>query len=396
MIRKLLFISFVVLILPLTHAFAQADQPSTTVVDLSDGYVISVPDGWEAAQDPQTGGFTLSNDEISLFVLNPEQVNNIVDAENAPLDSLLVDLYDALYDERPSVDDVEATEIDEREAASWSYEESDLHGIFYLIRLSDDRPGAVNVFSEAVAIEDQIELVTSIIISFDVTQESLISVEDFEPCFISTDQENTVQLRVGPGTNRTVLSALDAGEEFQVTGRFTTDDGSVWYQLVKEDVLPNSAANEIWVAADEVEETGNCDAVVDVAAPPIIPIVTQPPADESGDVTAAEPVAPTRGRWTVTFSATTTAVCPSGTITVASSEVYNVTSFTLNITAIMEDGSAFLGDGGLFERQSNGYYVAPLDAITLLYLLPTSETTMTGFLTIDDTCDITTGVTLTR
>ena len=49
--------------------------------------------------------------------------------------------------------------------------------------------------------------------------------------------------------NRGMLSALDAGEQFAVTGRFVTDDGSVWYQLNKEEVLPNSAANEIWVTS---------------------------------------------------------------------------------------------------------------------------------------------------
>lgn len=396
MFRKLLLISLALLTLPLTFAFAQADQPLTTVVDLLDGYVISVPDGWEVEQDSQTEGFTLSNNEITLFVLNPEQVNNLVESEDVALDSLLIDVYDELYDGRPSLEEIETAEISEREVVSWQYDEREVHGIFYVIRLSDDRPGVVDVFTEDTALEDHMELVTNIIASFDVAQESFISVEGFEPCLISTDQANSVDLRVGPGTNRSVLSSLPAGEEFQVTGRFTTDDGSVWYQLNKEEVAPNSAANEIWVAAADVAETGSCDAVADVSAPPIIPIVTQPPANESGDETSTTSVAPTRGRWTVTFDAMTTAVCPSGTLTVASSEVYNVASFTLNITAIMEDGSAFLGDGGLFVRQADGYYVAPLDSITLLYLLPTSETTMTGFLTIDDVCDIRTGVTLTR
>jgi hypothetical protein len=358
MFRKLFFISIALLTLPLTGALAQDNQPLTTAVDLSDGYVISVPDGWEAEQDSQTGGFMLSNTDITLFVLNPEQVNTLVESADAALDSLLIDLYDELYDERPALEEIEATEISEREAASLNYEARGVQGIFYLIRLSDGRPGMVDVFSENAVLEDQMELVMSIIVSFDVVAESFTSDINIEPCFISTDQENTVQLRVGPGTNRTVLSSLEAGEEFQVTGRFVTENGSVWYQLVKEEVLPNSQANEIWVAAADVEEIGNCDAVVDVAAPPIIPIVTQPPADASSDDSAPQSVPPTRGRWTVTFDSTTTAACPSGTITVASSEVYNVASFTLNITAISDDGTSFLGDGGLFERQSDGYYVA--------------------------------------
>lgn len=415
--RLSLIMLLLLLALPLTYAAAQDEQQLTTVVDVSNGYVISVPDGWDVEEDDQTGGFTLSNDEMTIFVLNPLQVIELVDvADDTELDDLLIDLYDELYGERPRRRDIEAIEIDGREAVSWSYQDGRFDGIFYIVRLSDNTLGAVDAYSEEVDIEDVSELVTAIVTSFDVGAEGQVvsSNEPAEPCFVSTDEENSVQLRVGPGSNRSVIAFLDAGEEFQVTGRFTADDDSVWYQLDKDEVLPGTGANEVWVAAADVDEAGDCAAVVDASAPPIIPGQTQPPVttdnpDDSTDSGTTATIVPLAGRWTATMASTTTASCTgTQTVTFDSSEVFpDGLSFTVSISSVAADGSSLVLDGERFILQGNGFYIGPslFNLIDLdnaqTYVRAISPTTMVGTVVANITinsrgCSQTTEITLTR
>ncbi|MDQ7026840.1 MAG: hypothetical protein Q9P01_03745 [Anaerolineae bacterium] len=93
------------------------------------------------------------------------------------------------------------------------------------------------------------------------------------PCTVSTNRERTVRLRVGPGLNRTSIDFLPINRQFEVQGQFD-DDGDIWYQLDKFEAAPRRAAqvNEIWVAARDVTESGDCNQVGFASAPPIIPI----------------------------------------------------------------------------------------------------------------------------
>jgi hypothetical protein len=416
MIATLLFL----FIVPLTQVSAQDDQPLTTVVDLSDGYIISVPDGWEFEEDEDTGGVVLSDGTIVLFVLNPVKIADLVEVdEDADADDLLIDLYDELYNDRPRRRDIEETEIGEREAVRWAYEDdsfgSEGTGIFYVIRLSNNLFGAVEAYIEDGDILDSLELIETIITSFDAGADAQVAAA--EPCFISTDEEETVELRVGPGTNRSVMAFLEADEEFQVIGRFTADDGDVWYQLDKEEVLPGTAANELWVAADAVDETGDCDAVVDASAPPIVPISNQPPSDNTGDGGgdtgggttggATGGVLPSTGTWTVYLDATTTASClNSNTITLDTSDVYISSSFRINISSVASDGASMVVSGDTFIRQPNGLYVGSFTfsdgSNTQMYLAPSTSTSMGGQIifnfTLDDgrACSATTNISASR
>ena len=102
-----------------------------------------------------------------------------------------------------------------------------------------------------------------------------------EACIVSTEASDTVRVRVGPGENRTSVSFLPANEEFTPLGQATDDDGNVWFQLDKEQAAPGRSINEAWVAAEELDTTGDCSVVGEAAAPPIISSATFIPCFQS-------------------------------------------------------------------------------------------------------------------
>jgi hypothetical protein len=99
-----------------------------------------------------------------------------------------------------------------------------------------------------------------------------------EACTIRTEDANTVRVRVGPGENRTSIAFLPADQDFEVLGTATDRAGNPWWKVDRELAAPGKAANETWVAEGDVEESGDCEAVIDVNAPPIIPASNNPPS----------------------------------------------------------------------------------------------------------------------
>ena len=81
-------------------------------------------------------------------------------------------------------------------------------------------------------------------------------------CIVRTEDAATVQVRVGPGNNRGVLAFLPADRDFDALSQFEDADGGVWYQLDPTIAAPAQVANQTWVSADDVDSTGNCDALV--------------------------------------------------------------------------------------------------------------------------------------
>ena len=118
-----------------------------------------------------------------------------------------------------------------------------------------------------------------------------------EPCFVSTETARTATVRVGPGTNRTALFFLDTDISYTVVGVNVLENSTVWFKLVKEEIDPSSGALEMWVAAADVEQTGDCENVGATAAPPIIPILNSAAA-ANAEVT--KPV--TGGEWRIYFA----------------------------------------------------------------------------------------------
>ncbi|MCU0514186.1 MAG: fasciclin domain-containing protein, partial [Anaerolineae bacterium] len=81
-------------------------------------------------------------------------------------------------------------------------------------------------------------------------------------CVISTDQVDTIRMRVGPGTNRAAVAFLPAGVSIDAIGQFTTEAGDTWYSLDLAAAGAPPAAAAAWVLAADVTVTGAGCALV--------------------------------------------------------------------------------------------------------------------------------------
>jgi hypothetical protein len=159
-------------------------------------------------------------------------------------------------------------------------------------------------------------------------------------CTISTDEARTVRVRVGPGENRTSVTFLPENVEVPVTGQIEDEDGNIWFQVDKEVAAPERAINEAWVAAEEVETAGDCEEIVNAAAPPIIPIVQRPTPDANSDSDEVPTTAimPQGGRWTIAWGPTIIFDCAdTGRETVATTEFVSASEMSFT-TEVIEFG----------------------------------------------------------
>lgn len=77
-------------------------------------------------------------------------------------------------------------------------------------------------------------------------------------CSLSTDTADSVDVRVGPGANRTRIGFLPAGTDITIIGQFTNDAGELWYQVDKFQAAPFNANDifEAWVLSTNVTTSG--------------------------------------------------------------------------------------------------------------------------------------------
>jgi hypothetical protein len=209
-------------------------------------------------------------------------------------------------------DAADAIEVDDREGLMYSYIHEDEDWLLVLVRFEDGTFAAV----DATGTDE--DTVLAIVAS--LSTEAAASTGRASTCTVSAAAEGTVQLRVGPGENRTSFAFLPANTEFTPRGQAEANDGSLWFQLDRAEVAPQSAA------AEAVEISGDCDNLNEASAPPLVPIVpTAPPSNidgnssrESGEGETSPPadtgsvqgsVLPSEGTWTIRYSATGKASC---------------------------------------------------------------------------------------
>lgn len=361
--RRIFFLLFCwVLLFIGATTFAQDLEP----VDLGDGFSISVPVSWDSEED--SGGilFTgrISRDDFNLFVLTPPQVADQIDVSDDDLTDLLIALIDEVYSVDARSRDIE--EIDDLPfpAVAWSYSIDELNGLAYLVEFDTEQYAFMDIWGEDF--EDHQEIVNEIIASFRFDADTATDPEagdepePSEPCFVSTDQERTVQIRVGPGQNRSVILFLPAGPSFPVTGRLVDADGNVWLQLDKTEVDPDTAANEMWVAEAAVETSGDCENVVSADAPPVIPGGPRTPPSGSGGGSgggdAPAVLVPTGGRWSMLLAETGTYSC-EGTITLGFNtvELFERGPFTYNLSVAGDQSSITVGGSRFVLLQPGSY-----------------------------------------
>lgn len=90
------------------------------------------------------------------------------------------------------------------------------------------------------------------------------------PCLVRADRQG-VQVRVGPGLDRSVFAFMPIGVDIPVVGQSTDGAGNVWWQIDQSYIPGGEAAASLWVAAGDVTETGDCSQVPSSYVPPVIP-----------------------------------------------------------------------------------------------------------------------------
>jgi uncharacterized surface protein with fasciclin (FAS1) repeats len=204
-----------------------------------------------------------------------------------------------------------------------------------------------------------------------------------EACFVSTDEAESVQVRVGPGENRGVVAFLPVDVEFEVLGQATDSDDNVWFKLDKEEATPGRSNNEAWVAEDDVETIGNCDDVIDVNAPPVIPNTSANTSSNTGgggdasgggstggggstDTTSTGAL-PQSGTYTIVLDQFVNASCQGfQNIVIPANEVWSSTVYTVSVSSssssIRFDGTSLPSSGGTFRGQvaRDGYFVTTI------------------------------------
>ncbi|MBL8145135.1 MAG: hypothetical protein JNL34_02010 [Anaerolineae bacterium] len=355
-LRGLMVVTALLLMLP----FAVNAQGNTQTADLGDGYQIIVPASWVIAGED--GIFTAEEGELAVEIYTPAGIAEIIglDLGNAKdaLDAMVI-LSLPISQVRAVRDDLQKTPIGDRIAATIATPEIEPEMLLAAVPMSDGTFGYLQFSAPSDVMATMQDELLAVIESFDVAGEegaAPANAGSGVACTVSASAANTSQLRVGPGENRSAIAFLPANTDVTVTGRIVLNDGSVWFQLDKAEAAPQgSAAAELWVIADAVETSGDCDQVGETNAPPVIPIsVAPPPAATLAPGEAAPPPAqpgalPSPGTWTLTLDPVMNASCLGyENVSVPTADVYTSTSWSGNLSIV--NNGAFNFDGDTFQR----------------------------------------------
>jgi hypothetical protein len=183
------------------------------------------------------------------------------------------------------------------------------------------------------------------------------------------------------------------------------------FQLERAEVATQADAAEAWVAAEAVDTTGNCDALGEASAPPIVPIIPAAPAassgggesgSTSGDTGSTQSsAAPAPGTWTISYAGTGKGSClddAEWTFDFGVDWGADVVPLSLSGSAIILDGSRL---NQIQPGVYSGIYTLSNGNSFQLMLTPVSSTLLTGqaILTgqVDGrTCSNTVAVTVTK
>jgi len=326
---KTIIRGLLILCLGLSGVVLMAQEDMTTF-DIEDTDLsIMFPEDWEQTTTDE-GVVELTTDGLLMMVHTPDVVAELFDlgdADSSP-EVLEVVIADVSMGDDVELDPeaIKTVAINQRRAARINFETDETTGGLVAVLLSDrESIGVVSYIITTEDVDDVEELTATIdevVASFDIGDGSSAGEGESggEACVLSTADANTVQLRVGPGFNRTVIAFLPASVDFEALGQTTDDDGAVWFRLDETLAAPGKAVNEIWVLGDDVDQSGDCANVVDDDAPPIIPITQPQPTavpqtDASGETTAPEgpavpetvtdssgAIVPEQGTWMMEFN----------------------------------------------------------------------------------------------
>lgn len=386
--RLFLAAFFLLGLLTALPALAQEVELDETFT-FDDGTTFQYPGDWtlEAEEDSYV---TVYSDLTQIYIVEAASFEDAGFTADDNLEDAVEAYFDSIYEDelKFSARKLESIEIDGREAVRYDYD--DTYGdsaIQIAVRFSDGSFGLVDAISLEGDLSEE-DVVLAVAASFDRSGEAVDAGDatvssDTTPCTVSTQSANVVTVHVGPGTNRATIVFLPDDEDFTVLGQAEADDGSLWWKLDREAVAPNKAAAEAWVAQLDVDADGGCAAVVDVNAPPVIPIVSAPPSsggDTSGgggQPAGSGEAIPQSGGWTFTYPKTAPGSCtniPTQNLSI------DIPSERANLSNA--NGSSLVLDGSTFSRISANTYQGSFinfegDSV-LLTLRVASATYMTG------------------
>ena len=401
-------------VMALGSAAAAQDVELTETYTFANGHTFSYPDDWEIVNELDTM-VALASDLTQAVLVDSTHFEDAGVAATG-MNKSLSWYFSTVYGSSLSFDarEVKSIDIGERSGLSYAYEDtSENNALMIALPFSDDTFGVVTAASLDGALAEE-AVVLAIAESFDsggevaqISGEAIISAGAGVACTVSTSEERTVNVHVGPGENRTSYTFLPVNVDFEVLGQATADDDSLWWKLDKEAVAPDAAAAEAWIAQDEVEASGDCELVLDVNAPPIIPIVSEPPPEPtaSGSEDGEQPpttteggTTPAAGSWTISFASTAPASClGSETIHIPMNLSPETYSLTISSNAIVYGGDRLTLRqpgvyGGLF---TFGTISAEIILRVRSSALMTGEIIFTEVYN-DTACSITVPVTVTR
>lgn len=330
-----------------------AQEDLTETFTFESGASFQFPDTWQVndKKDP----IKLVSEQTEMVMMDYAGLQAIgVDANKLAHDAIL-ELYFTEYhpDRAFKAIKIEPFEIDGRSGVQYDYSADDGRARVMVIPFSNGSAGLVEEISLAGKLREE-ETALAIIETFDntdaVTGTTATVAQKIVDCTISTNRDDTVQVRVGPGENRTSIVFLSAGPSFKVLGQAKASDGSLWWKLDKAQVAPDKAVNEVWVKQNDVASKGDCEDVVDVNAPPIVPIVNgAPPANSSGGNTNPPPAGgnvPQAGSWVIIYSSGKASCFGTETIDVAVDLPPQAIGVSVSGSTINLDGDILTRIGG--------------------------------------------------
>jgi hypothetical protein len=373
---------------------------SGEVIDLGGGYEIELAEGWTVPSDDFVPFYAMNEaleavvviheTGLEALLVSPLTVEAVLpDIATTDLEEALIALLAFSYEVTEPGDSIYTTDLGNVAGLRWNYidevslEDAVLAGDLYLIPLTDGGFLFADIYTYQSYFEEDLDTLLAATEDLFVTAGAIELEPEPEPeasaCFVSAETDDSAQLRVGPGYNRSVFGFLAADGEYTVTGQFVDDAGDVWYQLDKDEVAPDAAANELWVAQVEVFESGDCTAVAEADAPPIRGAAPQiQPVEGGGD--GGDVTAPSGGSWVLTIAESGLASClGSETVSLSASETLGQTSFP---TDLEPNGEGFNALGTYFGPNGAGGFNGRLDDVSGeslgLRLFPQGDGFMTG------------------
>ena len=338
----------------------------TQLLDLGDGYSITLPEGW-AVTGEDDDFLTLENDAVSLILTLPPALEtigvNFTGSTN--VFDVLINLTTLLDGVRLERSAIEKLSFGGRTAAANTTSENGVETRRIALTLSNGEFALLTfiaVDGDLEANSDEIDAMITSLDSASSGSSSSTSAPSGETCTVRTTEADSAELRVGPGTNRGVISFLPANTHVTATGRIELQDGSTWYQLDKSEAAPNGTpASELWVTEAQVVLNGDCDNVGVTNAPPVIRaapqvVATQPPGEAgsapAGVASTPDPglLQPRNGAYTMTLAPVINASCTGGqNVPLNTSEVYEgLIDYTYYVEVV--DANSFYYNDDLFRR----------------------------------------------